>query len=331
MRLVRDRGAFCLHAEHAAMACPFGFELWGPDADHLRAVVEEATEELDRLEQQLSAYVPTSDICWLNAVAAEAPARVEPELFDLLTLAARLHQETDGAFDVTAGPLIRCWGFFQREGAVPDSEALARARETVGMQHVFLDPVERTVHFDRPGVEINLGAIGKGYALRRLGELIQRYEVEAALLHSGASTIAAFGERPDGEPWRLGLMDPSHGEQRFGSVAMREGALSTSGQFEQSFLHDGRRFGHILDARTGEPARGVACVWVRAPDSAEADALSTALFVLGPEGARRYCEEHPAVTAYLLLEDEATTQRSPRSLRGIDLGLGPDLEEGTGE
>lgn len=313
------------------MACPFGFELWGPDPHHLQAVAEEATEELDRLEQQLSAYVPTSDICWLNATAAGAPVRVEPELFDLLTLAARLHRETDGAFDVTAGPLIRCWGFFQREGAVPDTTALAEARERVGMQHVCLDPEERTVFFARPGIEINLGAIGKGYALRRLTEMLRRYEVDAALLHSAASTIAAFGERPGGEPWRVGLLDPVDGERRLGTVSLSEGAVSTSGQFEQSFVHDGRRFGHLLDPRTGEPATGVAGVWVRAPDPAEADALSTALFVLGPDGARAYCEKHPSVAAYLLLEDEESAPVSPRRQRGVDLGLGPVLEEESGE
>jgi FAD:protein FMN transferase len=330
MRLVRERERFCLHAEHAAMACPFGFELWGSDPDHLQAVVEEATEALDGLEQQLSAYVPTSDICWLNAVASQAPTRVDPELFDLLTLAARLHQETGGAFDITAGPLIRCWGFFQRAGAVPEPSTLAEARERVGMEHLSLDPEERTVFFERPGIEINLGAIGKGYALRRLLELIQRYEVEAALLHSGASTIAAFDERPDGQPWRVGLLQPDSG-RRFGSVALREGGFSTSGQFEQSFVQEGRRFGHILDPRSGEPAAGVACAWVQAPDPAEADALSTALFVLGSEGARRYCEEHPSVAAYLLLEDEEGAQGDRLALRGVDLGLRPDLEVESGE
>jgi FAD:protein FMN transferase len=331
MRQVDQQGKFCLRAEHTAMACPFGFELWGADPLHLQAVIEEATEELDRLEQQLSAHVPTSDICWLNAVAADAPARVEPELFDLLSLAARLHEATDGAFDVTAGPLIRCWGFLAREGALPDPAALAEARTRVGMRHVSLDPEERTVFFQRPGIEINLGAIGKGYALRRLLALLQRYEVDAALLHSGASTIAAFGERPDGEPWRVGMLDPEDGARRLGVLAMREGALATSGQLEQSFVHEGRRFGHILDPRSGEPASGVICVWVQAADPAEADALSTALFVLGPEDARRYCEEHPAVAAYLLLEDETPPRSAADRGRGIDLGLGPDLEVGTSE
>jgi thiamine biosynthesis lipoprotein len=331
MRLVREREQFCLRAEHEAMACSFGLELWGTDSDHLRAVAEEAAEELDRLEQQLSAYVPTSDVCWLNAVAADGPARVEPELFDLLALAAHLHEETSGAFDITAGPLIRCWGFFQREGSIPEPDALAEARDRVGMQHVCLDADSSTVFFDRPGIEINLGAIGKGYALRRLLELIGRYDVEAALVHSSASTIAVSGVRPNGEPWRVGLVDLQITEQRLGSVALCEGALSTSGQLEQSFIHDGRRLGHILDPRSGQPALGVHCVWVRAGDPAEADALSTALFVLGPEGARQYCEEHPSVAAYLLLGEEKLTPFSSPRMRGVDLGLNPDLEVDSGE
>jgi thiamine biosynthesis lipoprotein len=301
------------------MACPFGLELWGPDAEHLGAVAQEAFEELDHLEQQLSAYVPTSDICWLNATAATGPARVEPELFDLLQLAARLHAETDGAFDVTAGPLIRCWGFFQREGAVPDPAALAKVRERVGMQHVLLDPEERSVLFTREGIDLNLGAIGKGYALRRLLELIRRYQVDAALVHCGGSTVAAMGAPPGGDGWRVGLLDPENAERRIGSVLLRDRAFSTSGQLEQSFEHEGRRYGHVLDPRTGEPAMQVACAWVMTEDPAVADALSTALFVLGPEGARRYCESHPEVVACLLTDEETPGW--------VDLGLRPDKEE----
>jgi thiamine biosynthesis lipoprotein len=319
MSVEGEPGRICLRAEHAAMACPFGFELWGADPDTLRAVAEEAFEELDRLERQLSAYVPTSDVCWINATAAVEPARVDPDLFDLLMLAARLHAETDGAFDITAGPLIRCWGFFQREGAVPDPAALAEARERVGMQYVCLDPEERSVAFARDGIEINLGAIGKGYAVRRLMELIRRYDVDAALIHSGGSTVVAMGAPPDGTAWRIGLLDPwVRGERRLGSVVLRDRAFSTSGQLEQSFEYQGRRYGHILDPRTGEPAMGMTCAWVMTEDAAEADALSTALFVLGPDGARAYCESHPGVVAYLLTDEETP--------RGIDLGLRLDEE-----
>ena len=300
------------------MACPFGLELWGADPDHLQAVAEVAFEELERLELQLSAYIPASDVCWLNATAASAPARVEPELFDLLMLAARLHVETGSAFDITAGPLNRCWGFYQRSGLMPDSAALAQARERVGMQHVHLDPEERTVAFDREGVEINLGAIGKGYALRRLVELIGQYEVEAALIHSGGSTVAAMGAPPEAAAWRIGIVDPWDPERRLGSVRLKDRALSTSGQLEQSFVHEGRRYGHILDPRTGEPAAGMGCAWVLANDPAEADALSTALFVLGPDGARNYSERHPDVAAYLLTDDQPPQQ--------VDLGLRPTTE-----
>src|SRR5262249_28270062 len=151
-------------------------------------VAADALDHIDRLEAQLTVYRDTSEVSRLNRLAARAPMPVEPGLFDLLALAERITAETGGAFDVTAGPLIKAWGFFHRQGRGRDAAELADAMSRVGMRYVALDPERRSVRYLRDGVEINLGSIGKGYALDRVGELLRRtHGVTAGLLNGGNS------------------------------------------------------------------------------------------------------------------------------------------------
>src|SRR5882762_4798091 len=152
------------HARHA-MATRFELVLHGENAVALRAAGEEALEEIDRLENQLSLYRPGSEIAQLNSRAAREAVRVTPELFSLLQHAKQLHAETSGAFDITIAPLVRCWGFMGGSGKMPAAEEIAEARARVGMAHVLLDANNRTVRFAREGVMLDLGAIGKGYAV----------------------------------------------------------------------------------------------------------------------------------------------------------------------
>ena len=276
------------------------------DREACARIAEAAFEEVRRLEQQLSAHLPTSDICWINRNAAQGPVRVEAQLFGLLQRAATLHAQTGGAFDLTIGSLVKCWGFFRREGAVPPAEALAQARSRVGMQQVELDPRERTVRFRRPGVELNLGAIGKGYVVDRVRAALCGWGVRCALVHTGSSSIGAVGEAPGGGGWRVGLRHPEGEGRRLGVVALRDESLSSSALAEQQFVADGVTYGHLLDPRTGWPVPSgqTAGVWVRGPSAAETDALSTALFVMGPEAAQAYCGQR-SVRAAIACRDPA--------------------------
>ena len=180
-------------ARHA-MATRFELVLVGNDPVALRAAGEEALDEIERLEAQLSLYRPTSEIAHLNAQAAVRPVCVEPGLFRLLQHAKRLSGETDGAFDITVAPLMRCWGFTGGTGQLPDPEALARAKAVVGMHLVELDEGNFTVRFAKPGMMLDLGAIGKGYALERAAALLLEAGVSNALLHGGTSTVCALGK-----------------------------------------------------------------------------------------------------------------------------------------
>lgn len=299
--------SYVLHVGRPVMACEFEIMLnagehpEGPDAA-LRAL-----DLADALEAQLTVYRDTSEVSRLNARAASEPVLIERGLFNLLALALRIGLETDAAFDITSGPLSKAWGFYRRAGRLPGDAELAAALERVGHRHLVLDAERQTVAFRRAGVEINLGAIGKGYALDRCGESLAREGVANFLIHGGTSSILGRGSRaglPQQESgWIVAVRHPLRPDQRLAEVRLRDRALGTSGSASQFFFHQGRRLGHILDPRTGWPAEQVLSATVVAPTAALADALSTAFYVLGPDGALRYCEAHPDIGMLLILPD----------------------------
>lgn len=277
---------------------PFGT----PDA---ATAADAAFDLIDRLEDQLTVYRKHSEISRLNRLAAVSPVVVEPRLFALLQLAQWLAGETGGAFDVTAGPLVRAWGFFRRQGRVPDDAELADAFARVGFHQVELNADDRTVHFRRRGVEINLGSIGKGYALDRAAELLRRdWGIGSALLHAGGSSVVAVGHPPGGEAWAVTVRHPWDGSA-VATVYLRDQGLATSAATFQHFAYNQRKLGHLIDPRTGRPAEGTASATAVAPTAAEADALSTAFYVLGEGGSAEVCGRHADYGAAVLPDGHA--------------------------
>jgi thiamine biosynthesis lipoprotein len=274
----------------------------------VQQLAEAALDEIDRLESQLTVFREDSEVSRLNRLAPYGPVVVEPRLFALLQLAASIHRKTEGAFDITTGALTKTWGFFRRQGRVPDEAELAQARARVGMQHVALDPARGSAHYLRRGLEINLGSIGKGHALDRAAEVLQAGWGEApggALLHGGHSSVYALGSEPgrtDG--WLVGIRHPWDPQRRLALVRLRNQGLGTSAATYQHVEYHGRKLGHILDPRTGWPAEGMASASVIAPTAAEADALATAFYALGVEKARAYCAGRPDVGGVLLPEGQ---------------------------
>ena len=262
-----------LVARHA-MATRFEFALHGDDPAALRAAGEEALDELERIENLLSLYRAHTDIARVNARAAHEAVRIAPDVFRLLQRAFALTATTDGAFDITAAPLVKAWGFVGGNGSRPDPTVLAEARACVGPQHVSLSEADFTVRFARPGVMLDLGSLGKGYALDRAAELLRDAGVNHALLHGGTSTVVAIGTPPDAESWKIAL---PNGE----SVLLRDESLSVSATWGKSFREGGQTYGHVIDPRSGEPVTGERVAAVALPSATESDALSTALLVLG--------------------------------------------------
>ncbi len=281
-----------------------------------------ALDLIDGLEAQLTVYNDESEISRLNATAHLGPVAVERGLFGLLERAVALSKLTGGAYDVTSGALSQAWGFVRGPKRVPDAETLADARARTGWQHLRLDPENLTVGFDRPGIRINLGSIGKGYAIDRAVEVIrQHWFSTSALIHGGQSSLFALGSPPGrfGGRWEIAVRNPLRPETPLGVLRLRNRGLGTSGGAFQHFVEGGRTYGHILDPRTGEPATGPASVTVLAPTAADADALSTAFYLLGPEAASAYAAAHPDVGIIIVQEDAA--DRLPRVLT---FGLEPE-------
>jgi FAD:protein FMN transferase len=289
---------------------------------HAPGAVELATralDEIDALEDQLTVYHCDSEVSLLNASAHLGPVEVEPGLYGLIEQAVAIGEATRGAYDLTAGALSVAWGFFKGPRRVPDPATLAEARACTGQQHLHLDPVARTIAFDRPGIVINLGSIGKGYAIDRAVDVIRaHFWPTSALVHGGRSSVYALDSPPGqfGGRWPVALRNPFDPETALGVVWLRNRALGTSGAAFQRFEANGKAYGHILDPRTGAPADGPASVSVLAPTAALADALSTAFYLLGPAGAAEYIETHPGVGAIFVLEGS-----EPDRPRVITLGL----------
>jgi FAD:protein FMN transferase len=285
-----------LKVHRNAMACRFEVTLDSADARHVDAA-RAALDEVDAIEASLTVFRETSEVSLVNRQAGVAPVPVSPGLFALLALCRELHRATGGAFDPASTALSRCWGFLDRRPQLPTEEEIAAARARSGMDKVVLDDMGRAVRFAVPGVEIGFGAVGKGWALDRIAASLRARRVPRALLTAGGSSHRGWG----GEKWELALRP---GLDDLGLLRLRDAALGTSASGEQHFDADGRRFGHVLDPRTGWPAEGVRSASVLASEAAVADALSTAFLVGGPALARPFCAARPGTMALLVLDAE---------------------------
>jgi len=286
-----------------AMGTRFEFLLGGEEATLLRAAGEVALEEVHRLEALLSRFRSDSEVFHLNAFAAEVPVRVSRTLFHLLQRAIALSEDTEGAFDPTVAPLMRCWGFYQRQGLSPSSEQLAEALACVGMDGLQLDAKNCTVRFQRPGLELDLGAIGKGLALEEAGWRLREAGIKVALLHAGTSTVYALDPPPDENGWKIAVRHPQRGE--LAVVALRQEALAVSEVHGRTVTVEGRKIGHLLDPRTGQPVAHTRLAAAVTTSPTEADALSTAALVLGPQGCAPLAARRPNLTLLLLTVGES--------------------------
>ena len=291
----------CHEESRETMGCTGTVRACGPDAGALPAVVGAALDELGRIDRLLSHYRRDSPLSRLNREAAAGPVAVEPELVDLLSECLRWSRESDGAFDVTVGPLMKAWGFFRDDGRVPGEDELARTLDVVGYRHVVLDPEVGTVRFDRPGVELDLGGIGKGYAVDRAVEVLRRRGVASALVNLGGSSVYGLGSPPGHEAWGIGIADPTAPGKTARKVKLRDRALSVSGGYERFFEKDGVTYAHIMDPRTGRPVQGILSIVVLTGSATDGDALDDVLFVQGPEASRASLSRFGGAEAFFFL------------------------------
>jgi len=302
----------CHEDSRVAMGTTATVRACGSSPAELRQVTAEALDEVDRVDRLLSHYREASPLSRLNREAASGPVAVDTELVELLDACLRWSRESDGAFDVTVGPLMKAWGFFHDEGRLPDERQIQAALAVVGYRHVVLDREHGTVRFDRPGVELDLGGIGKGYAVDRVVELLRRRGIVSALVNLGGSSVYGLGAPPWAEAWEVGIQDPSDPGQQAVSLTLRDRALSVSGSYARSFEKDGVTYSHIMDPRTGRPVQGVLSVAVLSAGATDGDALDNVLFVQGLERARAFVASlapSPATSVFFFLPTAGTGWR----------------------
>lgn len=253
-----------------------------------RDALEAARAEIEELESLWSVTDEDSDIYALNQSGGKT-VEVDEKTAELLSFALKMAAETDGALEPTVYPVLLAWGFTTEEYRIPDRETIERLLKNVDYEKVVRSGSQ--VHME-PGMMLDLGSVGKGYAGDLLARLLKEKGVESALLDIGGN-IQTVGNKPDGSLWRLGLRDP-FSEGMFGTIAVGECAAVTSGAYERFFIgEDGKRYGHILNPATGYPAEsGLASVTVIAEEGRLCDALSTALYVMGAEKAAAYWKTH---------------------------------------
>ncbi len=299
-----------LSVSRSAMAGEFEISFDGSRYPQGTAAALDALDEIQRIERLLSVFLPDSRVQYINKVAAFEAVPLDEELFRLIEFALELSRETAGAVDITSTPLWKLWGFARHDPRVPTESEIAAALQTVGGRFVELDAANRTIRFTRPGLELSFGCIGKGFALDAAARILERDGLNDYLLHGGLSSILARGNfRGETDPakrsgWTVGVDHPMFPGTRLAEITLFDEALGTSGSQKQFFRHQGRRFSHIIDPRSGCPAEKTLLVSLLAPNAAVADALSTAFFVMSPEEVERYCGDHPGIAALLVLASD---------------------------
>lgn len=274
-------------------------------------IASEALQEIHPLEQEMTVYKEDGELFELNRAAQDGDLHpVSQRLFQVLQQSLALSAKTEGAYDPTSGPLIELWRQAKAAARVPTEEEIEAALRQTGYQQISLDSEQFRVMFQQPGLELNLGGIGKGFALDCLAEPMLAREFSHWLMHGGKSSLLASGVHHVHDGWPVGIRNPLFPRKRLATILLRNCGMSTSGAGIQFFRHEGKRYGHILDPRTGLPAEDVLSVTVLAPSAAVADALSTAFFVMGLEKTREYCDNHSEIGVLLI-----PPPRSGRRLR----------------
>jgi len=286
-----------------SMGCVYTVVSYGRDLARLREAAAAALDEVDRIDRLMSNYKKDSELSRLNREAAKAPVKVDHELFDFIAECLRYGRESEGAFDITVGPLMKAWGFFRGEGRMPGEAELARARNSVGYQHVILNQKDGTIFFDKEGVELDLGGIAKGYAVDRAMTVLKQYGVTSALLSAGGSTTYALGAPPGKPAWEIEVQDPVERDKIATRVRLKDRALSVSGSQEKFFELNGARYSHVMDPRTGRPVQGVLSVAVITDDGVSGDALDNVFYVFGAERSRASLKKFSASEVIFFLPD----------------------------
>jgi thiamine biosynthesis lipoprotein len=294
---------------HEAMATTFEVIVVHEDEKYARQTAAAAFEEVNRLEAERSRFIPNSDVSRINNLPADQPLILGLDAFECLKLSCRIYNETGGAFDVTIGPVLSYLRKVDGSPREPSEQELNDIRQRTGTNLLRLNEDEHTIELSVAGVQVDLGGIGKGYAVDKMAELLREWSIDTALISGGYSSVRALDGPAGTNGWPLTLSNPANRKEVFARPNLQKRALGSSGIMKG---------GHIIDPRTMQPVRGKLAAWSSAPDAATADALSTAFMIMSPEEIERYCSCHSEIAAMIMMRESEEVTQKPKILR-----LGP--------
>lgn len=274
-----------------AMGSVYTIVAYGEDRGKLMAAVDQAFEEVRRLDRMLSNYKKDSELSRVNAGAGVAQVQVSEELFRLLEACGRYTRESDGAFDISVGPLMKIWGFYKGSGRLPHRAEVRGVLGRIGFDKVQLDASSRSVRFLTGGMELDPGGIGKGYAVDRMVDVLKAEKIPAALISAGSSSIYALGAPPREKGWKISIRHPKDLNKSVAEIELKDMSLSTSGTSEKFFRAEGKLYSHIMDPRTGFPAQGMLSVSVMAPKTLDSEAWTKPVFINGRQWLTRHLQQ----------------------------------------
>ncbi|HJU05072.1 MAG TPA: FAD:protein FMN transferase [Nitrospiraceae bacterium] len=270
----------------------------GPSEQVAGRAVSAALAEIRRLEELLSTWIPTSELSRVNAAAGREPVKVGPDTLLILRRSLEMARLTEGAFNIAIGPAVKAWSVTENP-RIPDTEELDRLQRLLDLSEVQIDEQRRTVFLTRPGMRIDVGGIGKGFAADQAVARMREAGASAGVV-AVSGDIKTFGRIQNGQPFLFGIRHPRREDALLARVELWDEAISTAGDYERFFERNGVRYHHILDPRTLAPARGCQSVTVIAQEGIMADGLDTGIFVLGPERGLELVERLPNVEAVIV-------------------------------
>lgn len=275
---------------------------WGDNEEKALEAINRAFEAMEKVDRLMSNYKPDSELSQINKQAGKQPVKVSPETLEVIKASIYYSQLSDGSFDVTIAPLVKAWGFFKKQGRAPSLEEIQSQRALVDYRQIEIDEERKTIFLRRPLIEIDLGGIAKGYGVDKAIEQLKNAGITVALVDLSGN-IYAMGNPPDRSKWEIGVRDPKSREGIIGALSLKDKGISTSGNYENYFLIDGKRYGHLIDPKTGYPADNQMLGVTVVTDSAmAADALPTAIFIMGKEKGKALVERLDNLDAVIISE-----------------------------
>lgn len=267
-----------------------------------------AIAEISRIERLISSWDNTSQTALINANAGIKPVKVDAELFHLIERALAISKITDGAFDISYASMDKIWKFDGSMTQMPSEQEIKASVAKVGYQNIVLDAENVTVFLKLPGMKIGFGAIGKGYAADKAKELLKASGVVAGIINASGD-MNTWGTQPDGKPWMVAITNPMDKNKAFALLPLKKGAVVTSGNYEKYIMFNGIRYTHIIDPKTGYPAKGIISATVFAPKAELADALATSVFVMGIDVGLNLINQLPNVEC-VIIDDKGGIHKS---------------------